>query len=116
MLTQWLAVLRTLCSLFQSHRRLALENLALRQHPAMLKSSVKRPRASAIDRFFWVLFTKYVNGWRAMLQALHPDTAVRWHRAGFRRYWQWKSCRRSVGRPPIDRGIRKLIQEMQSTN
>ena len=51
-----------------------------------------------------------------MLHALHPDTVVRWHREGFRRYWQWKSCRRSVGRPPIDRGIRKLIQEMQSAN
>jgi hypothetical protein len=116
MLNRVLALLTTSCPLAHSHRRLALENLALRQHPAMLRSSVKRPRASALDRFFWVLFAKYVNGWRTMLQALHPDTGVRWHRAGFRRYWRLKSQHRRLGRPPIDSGIRKLIQEMQSTN
>jgi len=116
MLNRSLAVLKTLRSLFQSHRRLALENLALRQQLAMLKSSVKRPRASALDRLFWVLFAKYVNGWRAMLHALQPDTVVRWHRAGFRHYWLWKSRRRRVGRPPIDREIRNLIHEMQSAN
>jgi len=51
-----------------------------------------------------------------MLHALHPDTVVRWHREGFRRYWRWKSRRRHVGRPPIDREIRNLIHEMQSAN
>ncbi len=116
MLNRSLAVLKTLRSLFQSHRRLALENLALRQQLAMLKPSVKRPRASALDRLFWALFAKYVNGWRAMLHALHPDTVVRWHREGFRRYWRWKSRRRSPGRPSIDREIRKLIREIQSAN
>jgi hypothetical protein len=50
MLNRLLAALTTLCSLFQSHRRLALENLALRQQVAMLKSSVKRLHASALDR------------------------------------------------------------------
>ncbi|HBG93911.1 MAG TPA: hypothetical protein DDY14_01000 [Chromatiaceae bacterium] len=113
-LNRVLAVLKALCSLFQSQRRLALENLALRQQLAMLKSSTKRPRAAALDRLFWVLFVKYVNGWRAMLHALHPDTVVRWHREGFRRHWRWKSRRRNVGRPPIDREIRNLIHEMQS--
>ena len=116
MLNRLLAALTTLCSLFQSHRRLALENLALRQQLAMLKSSVKRPRASALDTLFWLLFAKYVNGWRAMLHALRPDTVVRWHRAGFRHYWRWKSRRRRVGRPPVDREVRSLIHEMQSAN
>jgi len=116
MLNRLLAVLTTLCSLFQSHRRLTLENLALRQQLVMFKSSAKRPRASALDRLFWVLFARYVNGWRTMLHAFHPDTVVRWHRAGFRRYWRWKSRGRRVGRPPVDREIRHLIHEMQSTN
>jgi hypothetical protein len=62
MLTQWLAVLRTLCSLFQSHRRLALENLTLRQPLAMRKSSVRRLPASALGCLFWDLFAKDVNG------------------------------------------------------
>ena len=90
--------------------------LGVRQQVAMLRSSVKRPQASALDCLFWVLFAKSVNGWRAMLLKLHPDTFVRWHREGFQRYWRWKSRRRRVGRPPVDREIRHLIHEMQSTN
>jgi len=103
-------------SLFKSRRQLTLENLALRQQLAMLKPSVKRPRVSLVDRLFWVLFSKYVHGWRSMLHTLHPDTVVRWHREGFRRYWNWKSRRHRVGRPPVDKEIRKLIRQMQSAN
>ncbi len=51
-----------------------------------------------------------------MLYALHPDTVMRWHREGFRRYWNWKSRRRRAGRPLIDTEIRKLIRQMQSAN
>ena len=86
MLNCLIFLLETIGAVFKSRRQLALENLALRQQLAMLKQSVKRPRVSTIDRVFWVLFSKYVDGWRAMLHALHPDTVVRWHREGFRRY------------------------------
>jgi len=51
-----------------------------------------------------------------MLYALHPDTVTRWHREGFRRYWCWKSRRRSSGRPSIDKELRQLIRQMQSSN
>ena len=103
-------------SLFKSRRQLTLENLALRQQLAMLKPSVKRPRVSPVDRLFWVLFSKYVDGWRAMLHALHPDTVVRWHRQGIRFYWRWKSRGPKPGRPAIDAGLRKLIRDMRETN
>ena len=103
-------------SLFKSRRQLALENLALRQQLAMLKPSVKRPRVSTLDRLFWILFSRYVDGWRAMLHALHPDTVVRWHRQGFRFYWRWKSRGPKPGRPAIDAGLRKLIRKMQAAN
>jgi transposase InsO family protein len=82
----------------------------------MLKPSVKRPQVSPADRLFWILFSKYVDGWRTMLHALHPDTVVRWHREGFRQYWTWKSRRQRPGRPPVDKEIRKLIRQMQSAN
>jgi hypothetical protein len=36
-------------SLFKSRRQLVLENLALRQQVAMLRQSVKRPRATQAD-------------------------------------------------------------------
>jgi transposase InsO family protein len=103
-------------SLFKSRHQLRLENLALRQQLAMLKPSVKRPQVSPADRLFWILFSKYVDGWRTMLHALHPDTVVRWHREGFKHYWTWKSRRQRVGRPPVDKEIRKLIRQMQSAN
>ena len=40
---------------------------------------------------------------------------VRWHRAGFRRYWHWKSRPRS-GRPGVPAEIRQLIREMSVAN
>ncbi len=93
-----------------------MENLALRQQLAMLRQSVKRPRVRLADRVFWVLFAKYVSGWRALLYTLHPDTVVRWQRDRFRRYWSWKSRRRRPGRPPIGVELRRLIRTMQSAN
>ena len=103
-------------SLFKSQRQLILENLALKQQVAMLRQSVKRPRATAADKIFWILFSRYIEGWRRILFGLHPDTVVRWHRQGFRLYWRWKSRRRGPGRPAIDANLRKLIREMQASN
>ena len=40
---------------------------------------------------------------------------VRWHRAGFRSYWRWKSRRRG-GRPTVPPEIRRLIREMSIAN
>ena len=40
---------------------------------------------------------------------------MRWHRAGFRLYWRWKSRRRS-GRPAVSAEIRQLIREMSIAN
>ena len=84
MLRCWIFLLETIGAVFKSRRQLALENLALRQQLAMLKQSAKRPRVSVADRLFWILFSKYVDGWRAMLHALHPDTVVRWFPRIFR--------------------------------
>ena len=103
-------------SFFKSRHQLVLENLALRQQVAMLRLSVKRPRATVADKLFWILFSRYMDGWREVLHALHPDTVVRWHRQGFRLYWRWKSRGRKPGRPAIDLVLRKLIREMQAAN
>ena len=61
-----------LLSLFKSQRQLVLENLALRQQVTMLRQSVKKPRPSMADKLFWVLFSRYVDGWRRLL----PDSPV----------------------------------------
>ena len=40
---------------------------------------------------------------------------MRWHRAGFRRYWHWKSRRRG-GRPQVQSELRALIRQMSVEN
>jgi putative transposase len=51
------------------------------------------------------------------LVIVKPDTVVRWHRAGFKLYWNWISRRgRRTGRPTIDAEIRNLIRKMASEN
>ena len=54
----------------------------------------------------------------SILQALtiiRPETLLRWHRAGFRFYWRWKS-RPLGGRPPIDMELRVLIRRISIEN
>ena len=70
-------------SFLKSRHQLVLENLALRQQVTMLRQSVKRPRATVADKLFWILFSRYVDGWRKVLYGLHPDTVVRWQVAHF---------------------------------
>ena len=45
-----------------------------------------------------------------MLHIVKPETVIRWHREGFRRYWIRK-CRRR-GRPGLDPSIKQLIKRM----
>jgi hypothetical protein len=54
----------------------------------------------------------------SILQALtiiRPETLVRWHRAGFRCYWRWKSLPLG-GRPQIETKLRVLIRRMSMEN
>jgi len=52
-----------------------------------------------------------VRFWPSLLdvvQVVQPETLLRWHQAGFRICWRWKS-RKRVGRPMIERGLRDLV-------
>jgi hypothetical protein len=56
--------------------------------------------------------------WPSLLgvaKVVQPETVLRWHRAGFKAFWRWKS-RKRAGRPKIDRGLRDLIQRMSKEN
>ena len=56
--------------------------------------------------------------WPSLLgaaQVVQPETIPRWHRAGFKMFWRWKS-RNRAGRPKIDRGLRDLIERMSKEN
>ena len=61
-------LLRTLISSLATHRKLALENLALRQQIVVLQRSVKRPRLKKTDRVFWVLLSKMWDDWANTLR------------------------------------------------
>jgi hypothetical protein len=52
---------------------------------------------------------------RDALTIVRPETVVRWHRAGFRSYWRWKSSRRA-GRPALPADVRYLIREISIAN
>ena len=73
-------LLRALISALSSQRKLALENLALRQQLSVLRRSVKRPHLKRRDRLFWVLLSTICADWAEMLTIVKPETVIRWHR------------------------------------
>jgi putative transposase len=100
----------------RSRRALAFENLALRQQLATLTSR-GRPVIRPTDRLFWILLHRFWSGWAESLAIVRPDPVVRWHRAGFRSYWNWLSrCGQRSGRPPLPRQVRALIRKMAAEN
>ena len=106
---------KTLQSALDSRQDLVLENLALRHQLAVLTRSVDRPRFRPADRLLWIALRWFWDRWRDSLVLVHPATVVRWHREGFRRYWAWKSRRRS-GRPRVDPDLVRLIRRMATAN
>jgi hypothetical protein len=64
---------------------------------------------------FWSSFTRWFPLILQVLAIVEPETVIRWQRAGFRRYWRWKSRSRG-GRPQIDGGLRALIRRMSIEN
>ena len=107
----WLAC-RFLRSAVRSRCDVALENLALRQQLVVLTRSPRRPRLTRADRLFWSWLSRAWPRWRSALVIVQPDTVVRWHRTGWRRYWAWKSRRRGPGRPRLSPELRLLIQRL----
>ena len=111
---------KLLCSavigLFQSRASLEAENVALRHQLNVLRrQSPKRPTLSTIDRLIFVGLYRFAPNFRETLRIVDPETVIRWHRAGFRLLWRWKS-RSRPGRPKAASEIRQLIHEMSLAN
>jgi hypothetical protein len=75
----------------------------------------KRPALTNIDRLLFVWFYRCFPSTTAALAIVRPETVIRWHRAGFRTYWRWRS-RNRIGRPKISAALRALIAEMSRAN
>jgi len=102
--------------LFKSRGRLEAENLFLRhQLNIALRSARRRPRLRASDRVLLIWMTRLRPSLLGAVRIVQPETVLRWHRAGFRMFWRWKS-RNRAGRPRIDRGLRDLIRRMSREN
>ena len=103
-------------SAFKSKSRLAAENAALRRQLAVLRRKVRgRIRFTNCDRWFLIQLYRWFPSVLKAITIIRPETLVRWHRTGFRRYWRWKS-RSLGGRPPIDADLRALIRRMSVDN
>jgi hypothetical protein len=67
------------------------------------------------DRWFFIQMYRWFPSVLKVLTVVRPETLVRWHRAGFRSYWRWKSRSRG-GRPQIETDLRALIRRMSIEN
>ena len=108
----WMA----LVGLFRSRASLAAEILVLRHQINVLRrNSPKRQTFSTADRLIFAGVYRLAPTVLNALAIVKPETVIKWHRAGFRSYWSWKS-RRGGGRPTVPPEIRKLIRGMSIAN
>ena len=89
-------LLTLFASSFRSKSRLEAENAALRHQLIVLRRKVRgRVQLTNSDRLFFMQLYRWFPSVLKAITIVRPETLVRWHRAGFRRYWRWKS--RSLG-------------------
>src|SRR3984957_18649101 len=109
-------VVAVLASPFKSKLRLEAENAVLRHQLIVLRRRVRgRTQPTNNDRWFLVRMYRWFPSILQVVTIVQPETLVRWHRAGFRRYWRWKSNSQG-GRPRIDMELRVLIRRMSTEN
>ena len=109
-------ILAVVVSRFKSKSRLEAENAALRYQLIVLRRKVTgRVRLSNGDRLVFIQLYRWFPSVLQVITVIRPETLVRWHRAGFHRYWRWKShC--LGGRPQIGAELRALIRRMSIEN
>ena len=111
-----LFVLAVLASPFRSKLRLEAENAVLRHQSNVLRRRLNgRVQLTNNDRWFFIQLYRRFPSILKVVAIVQPETLVRWHRAGFRRYWRWKSTSRG-GRPRIEIELRALIRQMSTEN
>lgn len=99
----------------KSRRQLSLENIALRHQLEVLQRNAKRPRLKPSDRALWAMISRVLPNWRRHLVIVQPNTVIRWHRAGWKLYWRWKSDP-GRGRPKVSVEVRSLIRSISLEN
>jgi type II secretory pathway pseudopilin PulG len=109
-------ILAVLASPFKSKSRLEAENAALRHQLIVFRRKMRgRVQLTNSDRLFFVQLYRWFPSVLKAITIIQPKTFVRWHRAGFRCYWRWKS-RSLGGRLQIGADLRALIRQMSMEN
>ena len=109
-------VLAVLTAPFKSKSRLEAENAVLRHQLIVVRRKVQgRVWLTNNDRGFLIELYRWFPSILQVLTIIGPETLVRWHRAGFRSYWRWKSRPRG-GRPQIETDLRALNRQMSMEN
>jgi hypothetical protein len=99
-----------LIGLFRSRASLQVEILTLHHQLNVLRrKSPQRLGFTSIDRLVFAGLYRLAPGVLDALKIVRPETVIRWHRAGFRAYWRWKSRPRS-GRPKTPVCTENLIR------
>jgi hypothetical protein len=105
-----------LIGFFRSRASLEAEILVLRHQLNVLRrKSSKRPTFGNIDRLIFAELYGLAPNLLSALAIVRPETVIRWHRAGFRLYWRWKS-KLPGGRPKLPVEIRTLIRDISLAN
>jgi hypothetical protein len=100
-----------LVSSFKSKSRLEAENAVLRHQLIVMRRKVRgRVPLTNLDRLFLVQLYRWFPSILRVLAIVQPEAVIRWHRAGFRYYWRWKSRSRG-GRPRINTNLRAVCTE-----
>ena len=106
MVTLIFLIFNLVASLFKSKNRLEAEYAALRHQLIVLRRKMRgRAHLTNGDRLFLVQLYRWFPSVLKTITIIRPETLVRWLRAGFRRYWRWRS-RRVGGRPQIHAELR----------
>jgi hypothetical protein len=79
------------------------------------RKAPKRLVFSNFDRFVFASLYRIAPDVLNALVIVKPQTVIRWHRAGFRLFWRWRSRSRG-GRPKVPLEIRQLIRDMSLAN
>src|SRR6476660_6800303 len=86
----WTALVR----LFRTRASLVAEILVLRHQINIQRRHLpKRQTFRIMDRLIFAGLYRLAPNVLNALAILKPETVLKWHRAGFRSYWRWKSRR-----------------------
>jgi hypothetical protein len=77
---------------FKTRAQLEAEIVLLRHQLNVLRRRVpSKPKLDVADRLLFVWLYRLFPSVLSAVTIVQPETIIRWHRAGFRLYWRWKS-------------------------